>query len=186
MASETIAIYTFSLIFLVFGAIGYLYFGRGYCIDKKAMLLFGAQNCRTYHPETQDVDLLSPCLKKDNGDISLIAETENGKKIFTYSVGVTDHLSKLHYFILISKTSSITNAIYGSEYIYRVAKYNKLYCNTAHGLSGIPADIIYLPEFVEAIEVFNGYSYSFYRLPMLFGFEPLYKVADMLKIRCAT
>lgn len=185
MSPSSISFYMFSMVFLVFGIVIYLSVGRGFCVDRRVRKCFSAYKISDYmYGSAGDSDVFSPCLKKDNGDISLVVEAASGNIILTYSVSVTGQLNKFRYLILVSKTTSTQNTMYGYGYFYRVAKYNKFYVDLNSGFINVPSDIHYLDESIEAIEVFNGYCYSFYRLPMFFGYKPIDRLAYLLKLKC--
>lgn len=164
----------FLIVFLAVTSVGvfcfYVLFYRGVMLKKKLRTLFNVQQFEKGSEGSYFQQ--SPYMLHEGGYVLYSFKIDDFDEILIYQFIVGGQINMRRYLVHIQSGANSDDSLYGSGHIARECRAHRLYDNY-RSITELPNQIDFLDHAGEAIEVYNGVSYAYYKLGSFFGYFPI-------------
>lgn len=156
----------------------YVLFYRSVRLKKKIREIFSGISC--VHKIHDVGDGKSPYMYHEGGSVIVKIKINECVEILIYQFVVSGQLNMKRYLVYVQANAAFQDVLYGKGHIYRECKAHDIY-HLFRPINEIPNEIKHLSNAVEAVEVFNGVAYTYYKLNPFFGYFPMQDIHLMIK-----
>lgn len=150
----------------------YIFFYRTILIKRKVKVLFGEN-------VVENRELINskktPYMKNDSGSVIFSVEMQ-GECILLYEFVVNQQINMIRFIVHSQRISGVEDGIYSGSHIRRLCKAKGVYKKYGE-ISEITEKIKLFDSKVEAVEVFSGLAFVYYRLNNFFGYGPVFSMS---------